>query len=218
MDRDPPRPHLVRPVVGQPPPSSPRLRELADALRRTQAGSATPEDRGLLHRTAAARLSGGRNNAVWAAELDGHRVCIKLYRSDERDRAGREWRALRVLTRHAPGRAPLPYLVDGAAPPLVAMELLPGRPLGGRLDVRQLAALAEVHAALHRITPAITSVPLDRAVGQPPAIIARAGELLDPGSPVAPGVERLRDEAARRWRHWWSTPRRAARPTTTGHP
>lgn len=204
-----------------PPPSSSRLRELASAVRRTHAGSPTPGDRDLLRRTAATRLAGGRNNAVWAAELEGHRVCLTLYRPDERDRAGREWSALRVLARHASGLAPLPYLVDRAAPPpLVAMELLPGRPLGGRLDPGRLAALAESHAALHRITPAVAEVPLASAVGQPAALIARAGALLEPRGAVGRGAEPPLPEAIGLWRRWSTGPDRerlrAAAPPVFG--
>jgi Ser/Thr protein kinase RdoA (MazF antagonist) len=188
------------------------------AVRRAHAGVATPEDRNLLGRTATRRLAGGRNNAVHAAELDGRRVCLKLHRTDDRDRAGREWRALGVLARRAPELAPLPYLLDQAAPPpLVAMELLPGRPLGGRLDARQLAALAEVHAALHRITPPVTQVPLEPVVGRPPALLARAGAMLDPAGATRPDAGLLRRQAGRLWRRW-STGPDPDRRTTTGQP
>ena len=111
-----------------------------------------------------------------------------------------------MLARHAPGLAPLPYLLDRAAPPLVAMELLPGRPLGARLDSRRLAALAEVHATLHRITPTITRLPLEPVVGRPPALLARASAMLDPGGAMRPQAGPLRREAARLWRRWSTEP------------
>ncbi|HEX8861446.1 MAG TPA: phosphotransferase [Actinomycetes bacterium] len=111
-----------------------------------------------------------------------------------------------MLARHAPGLAPLPHLLDQAAPPLVAMELLPGRPLGARLDARQLAALAGVHATLHRITPAITPLPLEPVVGRPPALLARAGAMLDPGGARRPDAGPLRRGAVRLWRRWSTGP------------
>lgn len=78
------------------------------------------------------RLAGGRNSAVFAADLDGDSVCLKLHRVDERDRAEREWRALRLLARRAPGLAPVPRLYDPGPPrPIVVMGLLPGRHLDG---------------------------------------------------------------------------------------
>jgi Phosphotransferase enzyme family len=200
--------------VAQDPPATPgparpdpaALRDLASAVRRVHAHAGTSDDRDLLRRHGLRRLPGGRNSAVYAARLDGLAVCLKLHRVDERDRAGREWRALRLLTRHAAGLAPMPYLYDPAPPrPVVAMELLPGQPLGGRhLDRRQLEALADVHAGLYRITPAKAGRPFQMAVGQPSALLARTASVLDgPGFSTASACHQ---EAARRWRRWRSGP------------
>ncbi len=111
-----------------------------------------------------------------------------------------------MLARHAPGLAPLPYLLDQATPPLVAMELLPGRPLGARLDARRLAALAEAHATLHRITPAITPLPLEPTISRPPALLARADAILDAGAAMRPDAGPLHREAARLWWRWLTGP------------
>lgn len=198
-----------------PPPPRPTpldaatLRELAEVVRRVHSGAGNADDADLVRRHGLRCLAGGRNSAVYAADLDGdgRGVCLKLHRLDGRDRAGREWRALCLLARHAPGLAPTPYRYDGAPPrPVVVMELLPGEPLGGRdLDRRQLEALAGVHARLHRITPASAEeAPLQMAVGQAAVLLERTAAVLDGAGLSTAG--RWRREVAALWRSWSSGP------------
>jgi hypothetical protein len=68
-------------------------------------------------------------------------IAVKRFRSqvdgDERrlygDEPRREWRALKLLARYAPGLAPKPIRADlDADPPLIAMSQVPGEPLGTR--------------------------------------------------------------------------------------
>jgi hypothetical protein len=115
-------------------------------------------------------------------------VVVKRFRSQERDGPLREWRALRLLDRHAPGLAPRPIRAELAGdPPLVAMSRVAGVPLRGQeITVRQLTALAEAIKALHSAVPSkrLRDLP---ACAYPPRVAqenARAWSLgkLDPGS------------------------------------
>jgi hypothetical protein len=66
-------------------------------------------------------------------------IVVKRFRSHVGDGARRlygdeprrEWRALNLLARHAPGLAPKPVRADlQADPPLIVMSRVPGEPLG----------------------------------------------------------------------------------------
>jgi Phosphotransferase enzyme family len=72
------------------------------------------------------------------------RVVIKRFRSWDRGEPAREWAALRLLARSAPGLAPAPLRADLAGrPATIEMSLLPGAELGsGPLSGPQLDALA----------------------------------------------------------------------------
>ncbi len=79
----------------------------------------------------------------------------KRYVSWDRGEHEREWAVLSLLATHAPGLAPEPLNARlDADPPWVEMNVLPGRPLTGRLGPEQLAAL---EVALRRLW----SVPVD---------------------------------------------------------
>lgn len=59
----------------------------------------------------------------------GSRSAIKRFRGEHREQAEREWRALTLLARYAPGLAPEPREADLEAPePTVVMSRLPGGP------------------------------------------------------------------------------------------
>ena len=75
-------------------------------------------------------LAGGHHNRVYRWDRLGGPVCVKLYKVDERDRAGTEWRALtHMVDHHAPGvPAPLWFAPDSAQPAAV-MTMVPGRSL-----------------------------------------------------------------------------------------
>ncbi|MFJ5612706.1 phosphotransferase [Streptomyces sp. NPDC093221] len=80
----------------------------------------------------------------------------KRFPATAHERAVREWRALTLLDRHAPGLAPRPYSCDlGDAGPVVSMSLLPGAPIrGAPLDGERLTRLARTVNALHSALPA----------------------------------------------------------------
>lgn len=85
----------------------------------------------------------------------GDRTVTKRFRSWERDEPAREWRALTLLSTHAPGLAPTPLSLQTEGRPVVAMSRLPGVPLGdGPLTDPQLAALAGAIDQLHKAVPA----------------------------------------------------------------
>ncbi len=76
-------------------------------------------------------------------------VVTKHYRADRPHAAEREWRALTLLARYAPGLAPRPISFHGC----VIMSRIEGRPLRGLPEpaahTRQMAAaVAELHAAV----------------------------------------------------------------------
>ena len=57
-------------------------------------------------------LAGGANNKPYRATGELGDIVVKFTRRDERDRAGREYAALRLLQERAPGLAPRPVLLD----------------------------------------------------------------------------------------------------------
>lgn len=76
-------------------------------------------------------------------------VVRKRYVAWDKSEPDREWAALQLLTREAPGLAPEPIgreIEDGR--PVVVMSLVTGEPLSGRLSVDQERALVE---ALRRL-------------------------------------------------------------------
>jgi hypothetical protein len=66
-------------------------------IRRHHLDTASEQDRALLAAAELRRLAGGRNNTAYACRVGEVRVCVKVYRVDERNRAEREWRALTAL-------------------------------------------------------------------------------------------------------------------------
>ncbi|MGA5284897.1 phosphotransferase [Streptomyces griseoincarnatus] len=92
------------------------------------------------------------------------RTVIKRFRSWDRGEAEREWRALTLLARYAPGLAPVPISSQlHAEPPAVVMSRLPGSPLRGtKIGEMETAALAAALAELQ------TAVPLEVLRDIPP--------------------------------------------------
>jgi hypothetical protein len=102
-------------------------------------------------------------------------LVVKRFRSrvdaDERrlygDEPRREWRALTLLARYAPGLAPTPIRADlDADPPLIAMSQLPGEPLGTRpVTEAQEDAIAAALSRLHHAIPPSVLETVERAPG-----------------------------------------------------
>jgi Ser/Thr protein kinase RdoA (MazF antagonist) len=98
-------------------------------------------------------LAGGRNNAVYRWESPGGSVCVKIYRTDDRRRAEREWLSLTFLSRHQVSSAPAPLWADPhPGQPAIGMTFLPGRPFPETSDrqrpLRALAAVQRQYAGL----------------------------------------------------------------------
>src|SRR3954452_9179019 len=77
----------------------------------------------------------------------------KHYTSWSRDEPGREWAALTLLSRQAPGLVPAPLAQASNPRPWVSMSVLPGEPLSGSLTPEQLEGLGDALAALWSIDP-----------------------------------------------------------------
>ncbi len=110
-------------------------------------------------------------------------IAVKRFRShvdgDERrlygDEPRREWRALKLLARYAPGLAPRPIWADlDADPPLIAMSQVPGEPLGTRpVTKAQEDAIAAALSRLHHAIPPSVLGTVDRAPNSPHRISHR---------------------------------------------
>ncbi len=82
-------------------------------------------------------------------------VVVKRFQSYARGEPRREWQALRMLARYAPGLAPAPvHAALDARPPVVVMSRLPGNAMGTRpLSAGEVAAVAASIRRLHRAAP-----------------------------------------------------------------
>jgi aminoglycoside phosphotransferase len=125
-------------------------------------------------------------------------IAVKRFRSpvdgDERrlygDEPSREWRALGLLARYAPGLAPEPVRADlDTDPALIAMSRVPGEPLGAhRVTEAQTDAIASALSRLHDAIPPSVLATVELAPGHPHLLPDRIrdmaqgcnDELLDP--------------------------------------
>jgi hypothetical protein len=96
-------------------------------------------------------------------------VVVKRFRAWDRDEHVREWRALNLLAKHAPGLAPEPVKADlDGDPPTIWMSRLPGEPMGGRpLLPLEIDAVAAAIDTLHRAVPAETLATIASTAWQP---------------------------------------------------
>ncbi len=103
------------------------------------------------------RVSGGANNALYRVDVGGERFACKLCVNDERQRARREYGALRVLEAAGLDVAPQPLWLDERCSivsyPAVAYRWIPGSPLGPGVTAQQLTALIQSIQHLHSIRP-----------------------------------------------------------------
>ena len=132
----------------------------------------------------------------WITVSEG--IAVKRFRSpagDERrlygDEPAREWRALTLLERYAPGLGPRPIRADlNADPPLIAMSQVPGEPLGiDPATKAQEVAIAAALTRLHHAIPPPVLAAVEPAPGRSPQLLrdrirdmsrARDPESLDP--------------------------------------
>jgi thiamine kinase-like enzyme len=105
-------------------------------------------------------------------------IVVKNFRKQERGEPLREWRALRLLDRYAPGLAPRPIREEPAGdPPRVIMSRITGMPLRGQdITVRQLAALADAIKTLHNAVPSEEIRELPACVWNPHVALESAKE------------------------------------------
>jgi Phosphotransferase enzyme family len=97
----------------------------------------------------------------------------KTYRDWRRGEHEREWSVLDVLARHAADLSPIP-LREGLDddPPWIEMTVVPGRPLGGRLDGVQMRAMIAVLSELW--TASVADLPPRRFAPDEALSVARA--------------------------------------------
>lgn len=124
------------------------------------------------------------------------RVVVKRYTSWGRGEPDREWTALTLLGRHAPGLAPEPLerrTVDGT--PEVVMTRLPGRSLGDApLSPEQVSAVAAALRELYAVPLTGIDLPL-RRYGPAEAVSHLRGWIREPRPDVGPPVGRALDLA-----------------------
>ena len=108
-------------------------------------------------------IAGGANNRLYHA-ANGEQTCaIKLTIRDERDRAGREYAALRVIKAAGADFAPRAVLLDRDTyrQPVIVQSWLDGNVLAAPPhSAAQWDALMQHYCAIHRITPERTPVVL----------------------------------------------------------
>ncbi|KAA9379026.1 phosphotransferase [Microbispora cellulosiformans] len=104
---------------------------------------------------------------------------VKTYASWDRGEHEREWRALNLLARYAPGLAPLPLEADlRAEPPVIVMSRLDGVPLRGRaVTPGQIEAMAEAITTLHASVPEPVLTGLAPSPWNPRVAVAKARRL-----------------------------------------
>jgi Phosphotransferase enzyme family len=96
------------------------------------------------------------HDVTFESEGESGGVAVKRFRSQTHgDEAQREWQALRLLKRYAPGLAADPIRADlTAEPPVVVMSRLPGEPLGTEPATKtQLDAIVAAIERLHQAVP-----------------------------------------------------------------
>ena len=99
----------------------------------------------------------------------------RLYGNEPR----REWRALQLLARYAPGLAPRPVRADlDADPPLIVMSQAPGDPLGARpVTETQEDAIAAALSRLHHAIPPSVLATVERAPASPQLLPGRIRDM-----------------------------------------
>jgi aminoglycoside phosphotransferase (APT) family kinase protein len=125
--------------------------------------------------------SGPRPFSTHGITVEGE-TAVKRFRSDaggerwlDGDEPRREWRALKLLARYAPGLAPRPVRAElDADPPLIVMSRVPGEPLGTRPVTRaQEDAIAAALSRLHHAIPPSVLETVERAPDSPQLLPAR---------------------------------------------
>jgi len=112
-------------------------------------------------------VTGGRNNRLLRATRQHHDLAIKFTLRDATNRASREYHALRALREHGLDLAPMPLLLDAERQPhpVVVQSWLAGKSCAALpKDDASWVALLTQFAAVHRIGPDTTTIPLPATV------------------------------------------------------
>jgi aminoglycoside phosphotransferase (APT) family kinase protein len=113
------------------------------------------------------RVTGGHNNALYRIEADGACYACKLCIPDERQRAAREYEALRLLHVSRVDVAPEPLWLDESCSilpfPAVIYRWLPGAPLTPPLSQGHLEAFLTSYRQLHALQPGDQALDLREA-------------------------------------------------------
>lgn len=127
-----------------------------------------------------------RNGTTHEVRVDpGLGLVVKRFRSGNRGEPVREWTALSLLARFAPGLAPAPVSADlDSDPPVVTMSWLPGTELAAAsVTPAHACALAEALGRLWRSVPSIGRE-FPAAVAPNPVAFARQVRQMLADSPV----------------------------------
>lgn len=183
------------------------LNTLIDAAQRTWHGEATSQDRVRLAEFEVQRLYGGRNNPLYRFRLGGRWCCLKLHLVDGRQRAQREWQALRLLSGCGEPTVPRPvYYQPSNSRPALVMEFLDGAPLGDRpLGPAQLAALRAALQAMYTITPDEMHEPMREVVTTAAEMVERMRERWATLA-ANPPADETRATLLRAWEAWVAGP------------
>jgi Ser/Thr protein kinase RdoA (MazF antagonist) len=132
-------------------------------------------------------------NSTHDVSIDRARgMVVKKFRSDGRGEPAREWAALHLLARHAPGLAPAPVRADlGAQPATIEMTWLPGAELTGpALAPAQTQALAAALDLLWSSVPSPQGYPATAPNPERMAAMVRNMAAARPGMGDDPAVTR----------------------------
>jgi Ser/Thr protein kinase RdoA (MazF antagonist) len=139
--------------------------------------------------------------------VDG--LVVKRFRSWARDEHLREWEALTLLSRYAPGLAPEPVRAELAGdPPVIVMGWVPGEQLDDRPPIEsvRLDALAAAIHRLHRAIPHDVLRSMPRAFS--PNVLADKAKRLHSDQPApADALARKALAAGGAWLHGGDLPR-----------
>ncbi|MFC4912537.1 phosphotransferase family protein [Actinomadura gamaensis] len=120
----------------------------------------------------------------------GQSDVLKRYRAWTLDEPAREWRALGLLSRHAPGLAPVPLAAGlGDEPPWLRMSRLDGVSITGPVQDAQLSAIAAAVLRLHTAVPARTLHEIPPRAGHPLELLRRVRAWCESFTPPSAGAE-----------------------------
>ena len=130
------------------------------------------------------RANPSLNYAIFRVNTPEDIFCCKLLLADQRQRALREWNALRILDQHSLELAPLPVMLDESLSvlplPVIVMSWVQGRPLNHqRLIPPMLNELIYALQRVHSLSPKQTTFDLPAGWTQPLTFAAMSQSFVD---------------------------------------